>query len=103
MTARVGMLRLFHAAKEAMMRKEKSSRRHLIKLALSLMALLVLTMSAPTGGTTAQRGATARDSGDCMSQCHTNMSDCLGNGGGYSCIEEFYSCSGGCNQFMPMQ
>jgi hypothetical protein len=85
------------------MMKQKRSRRHLINLALSLMALLMLAMSAPSSGKTARASAPQRDSGDCMSQCHMNMSDCLGNGGGYSCIEAFNECSGGCNQLMMMQ
>ena len=84
-----------------MLTKKQNSLRLLINLALSLMALLMLASNAPTGMTTTTRtSATVRDSGDCMSQCHMDMSDCLGNGGGHSCIEEFHRCSGGCNQLM---
>jgi hypothetical protein len=78
--------------------KRKRTRLLLINLALTLMLMLLPVRSSSK--TTRPSSATTGDSGDCMSQCHMNMSDCLGNGGGYSCIESFYECSAGCNQLL---
>jgi hypothetical protein len=80
--------------------KRKRSRLLLINLALTLMLVLVLLPVGTSSKTTQPASATAAASGDCMSQCHMDMSDCLGNGGGYSCIESFSECSAGCNQIM---
>lgn len=80
--------------------KKKGSRPILLALLLSLVALLVLAPTASSSRTTARAGWAAGAAEDCMSQCHINMSDCLGNGGGYSCIEEFYECSACCNQLL---
>jgi hypothetical protein len=80
--------------------KKKRSRRTFLHLAISLMPLLLLASTASSGRRAARAGAPTGDSGVCMSQCHVNMSDCLGDGGGYSCIESFYECSAGCNQLL---
>jgi hypothetical protein len=82
--------------------KKEGARRISINLALFLMALVMLVSTGPSTRTRAAlKGATrASDSGDCMSQCHMNMSDCLGNGGGHQCMDDFYECSRGCDQMM---
>ena len=80
--------------------KKKRSRRMLLNLALSLMALLVIVPAGSSSRTKASASTRSADSGVCMSQCHVDMSDCLGNGGGYSCIDTFYECSAGCYQLL---
>jgi len=90
-------------AGKGMMMKREGARPILIKLALFLMALLMLASTGPSAWTRAARASATQvrsASDDCMSQCHMNMSDCLGNGGGYQCIDDFYECSRGCDQMM---
>ena len=74
--------------------KHESTRRILLKLVLSLVALLVLVSAGPPN----RLGASRDDSGVCTSQCHMDMSDCLGNGGGQSCMDAFGECNARCYQ-----
>lgn len=85
-----------------MMMKKEGTRRIVINLALFMLALVLLASTGPSQGAEASRASAvaSSDAGDCMSQCHMNMSDCLGNGGGYQCIDDFYACSRGCDQLM---
>jgi hypothetical protein len=78
--------------KEGMTLDKKRPRGILFTLALSILLLFATGAAGAGGNSTAARPAFDNTS-LCLAQCHIDLSDCLGAGGGHDCIDVFTECS----------